>query len=140
MIPGADEITVIVPPVPVMSASVPLGNDPITLLIGSESGEALLVGERVAVTTATTPLLRAVAFIPDATQTKVPMPGLQLSVSPTAVRAGPATALREVMAVVEYESVHCSAAGAPVPTFNERFSGSELPWAADPDAKLNDAA
>jgi predicted RecA/RadA family phage recombinase len=123
-----------------MSASVPSGNDPITLLIGSESGEALLVGESVAVTIATTPLLRAVALIPDATQTKVPVPGLQLSVSPTAVKAGPGVALRETIAVVEYVSVHCSAEGAPVPTFNERLSGSELPGAADPDAKLNEAA
>jgi hypothetical protein len=123
-----------------MSASVPLGNDPITLLIGSESGEALLVGERVAVIIATTPLLRAVAFSPHATQTRVPAVELQLSESPAAVSTGPATALREVIAEVEYVSVHCSAAGAPVPTFSERFSGSELPWAADPDAKLNDAA
>jgi hypothetical protein len=119
--------TVIVPPVPVMSASVPLGNDPNTLLIGSESGETVLVGERVAVTIATTPLLRAVAFSPDARQTKVPVPGLQLRVSPTAVRAGPGAAMRDVIAAVEYVSVHCSAAGAPVPTLNERFSGIELP-------------
>jgi hypothetical protein len=108
--------------------------------MGSESGEAVLVGERVAVTTATTPLLRALEFDPDDTQIKVPLPGLQLSVSPTAVRAGPGAALREVIAVGEYVSVHCSAAGALVPALSERFSGSELPWTADPDAKLNDGA
>jgi hypothetical protein len=101
VIAGAAVRTLIVPPVPVTSAFVPLGNEPITLLIGSESGEALLVGESVAVTTATTPLPMAAAFIPDATHAKVPAPELQLSVSPTAVKAGPATALREVIAVVE---------------------------------------
>jgi hypothetical protein len=110
------------------------------LLIGSESGEAMLLGDSVAVTTATTPLLRAVALIPHDTQVKVPVPELQLSVFPAAVRAGPATAVREVMAVGEYVSVHWSAEGAPLPTFNERFNGSELPGAADPEAKLNDAA
>jgi hypothetical protein len=93
-------ITLIVPPVPVMSASVPLGSDPITLLIGSESNVALLVGERLAVTTATTPLLRAVSFVPHATQTKVPAVGLQLSVPPMAVRAAPGAALSEVIALV----------------------------------------
>jgi hypothetical protein len=117
-----------------------LGSDPNTLLIGSETGEVVPVGERVAVTTATTPLLRAVAVSPDAKQTRVPVPGLQLRVSPTPVRAGPGTAVREAIAVVEYVSVHCSVEGAPLPTFNERFSGIEPPWATDPDAKLNDAA
>jgi hypothetical protein len=84
-----------------MLASVPLGSDPNTLLIGSESKVALLVGERLAVTTATTPLAMAVALIPEATQTVAPALELQLSVSPTAVKAGPATALRETIAVGE---------------------------------------
>ncbi len=140
VIAGFGRRTPTVPPVPVMSASVPLGNDPNTLLMGSESGEAVLVGERVAVTTATTPLPIALAFVPDARQTKVPTPGLQLSVSPAAVRAVPGAAVREVIAVGEYVSVHCSAAGALVAALNERFSGIELPWTADPEAKLNDGA
>ena len=110
------------------------------MLIGSESRVALLVGERLAATTATTPLPMALAFIPDATQTKIPPPLLQLSVSPTAVRAGPATALREATAVGEYVSVHCSVAGALVAALNERFSESELPWTVVPEAKLNDEA
>ena len=98
--------TLIVPPVPVMFAFVPFGNDPTTLLIGSKSRVALLVGERAALTTATTPVPITVAFIPEATQTKTPTPGLQVSVSPTAVRAGPGTALREATSVAEYVSVH----------------------------------
>jgi hypothetical protein len=134
-----DKITLIVPPVPVMFASVPLGNDPITLLIGSESRVALLVAERLAVTTATTPLLMAVAFIPDATHAKVPALELQLSVSPTAVSAGPATALREATAVGGYVSVHCSVAGALAPALNERLREGELPWTAVPEAKVKDA-
>jgi hypothetical protein len=101
VIAGAGRITPIVPPVPVMSASVPLGNDPNTLLMVSESGEAVLVAESVAVTTATTPLLRAVEFDPDDTQINVPLPGLQVSTSPAAVKDGLATALREVIAVGE---------------------------------------
>jgi hypothetical protein len=138
VIAGASGRTLMVPPVPVVSASVPLGNDPITLLMGRESNVAVLLAERVAVTTATTPLPMAVLFDPDATQIKVPTPELQLSVSPTAVRAEPATALREVTAADGYVSVHCSADGALLPSLNERFSETELPWTVDPDAKLND--
>jgi hypothetical protein len=78
-----------------------LGNDAYTPLIVSESGDAVLVAERVAVNTATTPLVSAVAFTPEATQIKVPTPGLQVSAFPTAVRTVPGAAVREVMAVVE---------------------------------------
>jgi hypothetical protein len=98
----------------------------------------VLLAERVAVTTATNPLPMAVLFDPDATQIKVPTPELQLSVSPTDVRAEPATAVRDVTAADGYANVHCSADGAPLPAFNERFSETELPWTAAPEAKLND--
>jgi hypothetical protein len=74
--------------------------------MGRESRLALLVAESVAVTTATTPLLRALPLIPDARQTKAPEPELQLSAAPAAVRAGPATALSEVMLAGEYVSTH----------------------------------
>jgi hypothetical protein len=53
-----------VPPDPVMSASVPFGSVPNTLLMEIGSKVALLLDESVAVTTATTPLPIAVAFMP----------------------------------------------------------------------------
>jgi hypothetical protein len=110
------------------------------LLRDSASRVALLLGERVAVTTAMTPLATAVAFIPDDRQTKVPTPELQLSVSPAAVRAGPAEALTEAIAVDGYVSVHCTAAGPLLPALKERFSETALPLGADPEAKLSDGA
>ena len=85
--------TLIDPPVPVMFAFVPLGSVPITLLIGKASKVALLLAVRVAVIVASTPLLKAVAFTPDAIHTNVPKPGLQFNVFPAAVRTGPAIAL-----------------------------------------------
>jgi hypothetical protein len=83
-----------------MSALVPLGNAPNTLLMARESRVLVLVGARVALTTATTPLPMAVAFMPEATQTTVPDPELQLNVSPAAVSAEPAVVLSEAMAAV----------------------------------------
>jgi len=127
-----------VPPVPIMSALVPSGKVPITLLIGRESRVALLVGERVAVMTATSPLLSALAFIPDARQTKVPTPELQLSVFPAAARAELPAALRETTSVGEYVSVHWTAAGSLAAALNERFSKTEPPLSVDPEARLKD--
>lgn len=130
--------TLIDPPVPVMLASVPLGSVPITLLIGKESTVAPLFGERVAVIVASTPLLMAVAFRPDATHTNVPTPELQLSVFPAAVSAGPATAPSAATPVAEYANVHWTLAGAPEGAFRERVKGNALPLSAVPDAKLRD--
>jgi hypothetical protein len=65
-----------------------------------ESNALGLLGDRLAVTTATTPLPSAVAFIPAARQVTVPDPELQLNVSPTAVKAEPAATLRVEIAVV----------------------------------------
>ena len=84
-----------------MFASVPFGNDPNTLVIESESSVDVLLGESLAVTIATTPLPIAVAPVPDAIQIRVPVAEPQVSVSPTAVRAGPAEAVREVIAAEE---------------------------------------
>jgi hypothetical protein len=128
--------TLIDPPVPVMFASVPLGSVPIMLLIGRESTMALLLGERVAVIVASTPLVMVVAFTPDATQINVPTPELQLSVFPAAVSTGPATALSAATFVAEYVNVHCTLAGAPEGAFKERVNGNALPLSAVPDAKL----
>jgi hypothetical protein len=55
----------------------------------------VLDGERLAVITATTPLLMAVLFGPDAKHTIVPTPALQLSVVPVSVRADPEAKLSD---------------------------------------------
>lgn len=91
--------TLIVPPVPVISASYPLGKAPYTLLNARESSVLLLLADRFAVTTATTPLPIAFALVPVARQVTVPDPELQLSVSPAAVNAEPPAMLTEEMAV-----------------------------------------
>jgi hypothetical protein len=93
--------TLIVPPVPTMSASVPLGKAPNTLLIDRVSNVLVLVGDRVAVTTATTPLPMTVSLMPYARQITVPVPGLQARVTPAAVSAEPGVVLSEVIADVE---------------------------------------
>jgi hypothetical protein len=132
--------TVIVPPVATMFASVPLAKAPNTLLKARESNVLMLDRERDAVTTATTPLPMAVPFTPDATQTRVPAPGLQLSVFPAAVSADPVATLSVVMAVVGYDRLHPRLAGALVVALNERLSERGLPWTADPEAKLKEGA
>ena len=82
------------------SASYPLARVPNTPLIGRESAVAVLLGVRVAVTTATTPLPMAAAFVPEATQIKLPPPELQLKLFPAAVSAEPALAVRDVTLAV----------------------------------------
>ena len=126
------------PPVPETLSEVPSPKAPITLLIGIESRLLLLVGERVAVTTATTPLLILVAFMPLARHMTDPVLELQLSVLPAPVRAGPAIVLRELMSLGEYESVHCRPAGTLVAAFKERFSERAPPLTAEPEAKLKE--
>lgn len=120
-----------------MLTEVPSGKAPITLLIGIESRLLPLVGERVAVTTATTPLLIVLAFMPVAKQVRDPVPELQLSVL-LVPSASPATAVRELMSLGAYASVHCKPAGALVAAFKERFSERAPPFTADPEAKLKD--
>lgn len=128
----------IVPPVPETLSEVPLAKAPIVLLIGIESRLLLLVGESVAVTTATTPLPIVLAFMPLARQITDPVPALQLIVLPAPVRAGPAVVLREMMSLGEYESVHCKPAGALLAAFKDRFSDRALPLSAEPEAKLKE--
>jgi hypothetical protein len=130
--------TPIDPPVPVMFASVPSGSVPITLLIGKESTLALLLGERIAVIVASTPLPTAVAFAPDATHINVPTPELQLNVFPAADSTGPATALTVATSAAEYVNVHCTLAGAPEVVFKDSVNGNALPLRTVPDARLSD--
>jgi hypothetical protein len=107
------------------------------LVIGIEA-RLPLVAAIVAVTTATTPLLMAVAFMPVARQLRAPALALQLRVLPALVRADPARMLRELMSLGAYESFHCKPAGALVAALNERFSEREPPFTADPEARVKD--
>jgi hypothetical protein len=100
----------------------------------------VLAEERMAVTTATTPLLMAVLFDPDAKHTKVPTLAAQLIESPAAVSADPAATLSETTSVAEYPSVHWRAAGALAGALNETLSESEVPCRVDPEAKLSEGA
>jgi hypothetical protein len=125
------------PPVPETATFVPSPKVPSRLVI--ETGPPVLPEATVAVTTATTPLLMPVEFMPLATQVIEVGAELQLSVLPTAFSAGPVAALRALMPV-GYESVHCRPAGALLPAFRDRFRETEPPGAADPEAKLKDCA
>jgi hypothetical protein len=77
---------------------------------------------------------------PDARHTRVPMLAAQLIVFPAAVSAEPAVTLSEATSVGEYPSVHWRSAGALASALNEKFSESEVPCRADPDARLSDGA
>ena len=131
------ESTLIVPPVPETLREVSFAKTPITLLIGKLSRLSGPVGESVAEIMATTPLPMALVLTPVARHVIAPTPVTQLSVLPAAVSADPAIALREVISVGVYEIVHCKPAGALAPAFNDRFSETEPPLTADPEAKLN---
>jgi hypothetical protein len=128
-------LLLMVPPLPGSIKSVPSPKVPITLLI--ETAPPVLLEARVAVTTATTPLLMLAVLMPLATQVRDPVAELQFSVLPAAVSAGPAAALTLLMPA-GYESVHSRPAGALLPPFKERFRETELPGAADPEARLKD--
>ena len=92
---GGGPWTVMVPPVPVTATAVPSPKDPI--VPPTEMGtDALLMGESVTVTTATTPLAITVEFRPDARQTVAPAAVLHWTVLAAAVRTGPAATLTEV--------------------------------------------
>src|SRR5579871_289741 len=99
LIVGTGLFTVMVPPAPATVTELPFPKAPITLLIGMESSVFTLEGFSVAVTTATTPLPIAVAFIPLARHITEPVPALQLSVLPAAVSADPADIVRELMSL-----------------------------------------
>ena len=98
----------------------------------------LLDDANVAVTTPTTPLPIAVAFMPLARQVTDPLAEAQFRVLFAAVRDGPAATVSDVMALAAYESVHCKPAGVLVEVFNERFNESEPPGTTDPEPKLKD--
>jgi len=73
----------------------------IALLTAIASTVSVLVGETVAVNTATTPLPIVLSFVPIARHITAPALELQLNVFPAAVNAGPAAKLTEVRSVGE---------------------------------------
>jgi hypothetical protein len=101
-----DGSTPILPPLPVISASLPSVSPPTTLLIANTSVVALLEGESVAVITAATPVAIGVAFVPDARHVNDPTPETQFKLFADAVSAGPAVAATDAISVAEYDSVH----------------------------------
>ena len=133
--------TVIVPPVPETASMIPFGKTPRRLLSDSVSRLLLLVEASVTLTTATTPLLMALAFRPVATQVNDPTPGLQLSDFPAAVNTGPAAAVTDAISAAANDSVHCTPAGALLPLLSDRFSAMEPPWLPirNPDSKSGSA-
>jgi hypothetical protein len=109
------------------------------LVSGRESELLLVPNAIVAVTTATTPLLMVLVFVPLATQVADPLLAAQFSVSPAAVSADPATMLREVTSVGGYERVHCTPDGAlPLAAVKERFNEIDPPLTTDPEASVRD--
>ncbi len=87
--------TAIVPLVPETGNPVPSARDAIRLP-SVRGNDGPLPADSVTVTTATTPLLIAFAFIPEATHIAEPLAMLQLKVFPAAVKAGPAAKLTAV--------------------------------------------
>ena len=108
------------------------------MLIAIESAVLLVPEATVAVTTATTPLLMVLVFVPVARQFTNPAAAEQVSVSLTAVSTGPATILKAVMSLDGYASVHCRPAGAVPGTLKERFKEMDPPLTTDPEARFRD--
>src|SRR5579872_338740 len=92
--------TVMVPPAPDKLSAVPSGRAPRAFV--TEIGtEALLVGVRVTVTIATTPLVMMVEFIPEMRHERDCAPAEQVTVLPVAVAAGPAVTATEAISLAE---------------------------------------
>jgi len=122
------------PPVPETVRGVPPARAPATSPIDSSTVGALVIGASLTVITATTPLLIGFASILVARHRAEPLPDLQLSHLPAAVRAGPVVKVSDAMSLVIYDSVHCRLDGAlPANAFKERLKDAEPPWTAEPD-------
>jgi hypothetical protein len=89
--------TVIVPPLPAMVVPIPAGEDPRAPVIEIGTTEPPVAVPSVTVAVATVPLGIGLAFRPEATQVIDPLPAPQLTVFPTAVRAGPGVMLMAEM-------------------------------------------
>jgi hypothetical protein len=130
-------VTVMVPPPAVVLREIPAPETAMAFPTGIDTLEPA-VEASFTLTLATTPSAIPVAFMPVARQVKVVVPETQLSVLPAAVSTGPAAAVSEVTSVEGYERVHCSP-DAAAPPATERFTETEPPGRADPEAKVNEA-
>lgn len=100
----------------------------------------LVAGARVTVTVATTPLAMVESVAPIARQVTVPLTELHARVLFAPVSAAPAVTTAEVTSLGTYANVHCKPAGAPPLAFKVRFSATEPPATALPDARLTEDA
>ena len=134
---GLEPWTVITPPEPETAKVDPF--DVAALVFPTPSVRVGLptTEANVAVTTATTPLPMALAFMPEPKQVTDPAPLEQSRLLPAAVRAAPAEIVTEVIFVCGYESVHCKPAGADE-ALRERFKETEPPGTAEPELKLRE--
>jgi hypothetical protein len=116
----------------------PFGNAATGLLTAMGTVAALVAGERVTVTVATTQLPIVESFIPSVRHVTEPLTEWQVRVLPAVASAGPAATTTEVASVGTNESVHCKPAGAPPLELNKRFSDTEPPSTAEPDERLKE--
>jgi hypothetical protein len=96
----------------------------------------LVIGERVTVTVATTPLPMVESFIPTVRHVTAPLAELQVRVLPAAESAAPAATTTEA-SLGTNASVHCIPAGAGVP-LSDRFNETAPPSTAEPEDKLSE--
>jgi hypothetical protein len=94
--------------------------------------EAVVAGDKVAVTTATTPSGIMLPFIPLATHVYVPLAPAQLIALPAVIAADPAATVINVISEAGYRSVHCKPAGCAEAVTRERLSVTLPPGEADP--------
>jgi len=132
---GCQPDTLIVPPLPETTARFPSPKAPNGVVTATGTEPVLVLAARVAVATATTPLVIGVEFIPVARHFTLPLPFWQTMLLPTAVRADPAETLTDVTSAGAKEKVHSSADGVPLVVI-DRFSGTDPPWAEEPEARL----
>ena len=129
------EVTVTDPPEPDKEVGCPLGITARTLLTGSDKVARVPVVESLTVRVATTPDPIGVEFMPDARHVTFPVPVLQLTAFPAAVRAAPADVVIEVTSLVGNETTHCKAAGAEAPV-KDKFREMEPPRTTDAEPRV----
>lgn len=96
----------------------------------------VVLPETLNVKLATTPLEIPVLFNPQMIHTELPATLLHETDLPAAVATGPAAIVSEVKSVVEYWTVHWTAAGSVPLALLERFNVTAEPGKADPGARV----
>lgn len=135
---GCQFATVMLPEAADMVAAAPLAKAAQGPLTTMGTVGPLVSGARVTVTVATMQLPIVTSFNPTVKHMTEPLTELQLSVLPALASAGPAATTTELTSLGTNESVHSKPAGA-LPPLNERFSETEPPSTADPDARLRES-